>query len=97
MEALFRSGLVADALLALLALELAGLAWWWRRTGGGVAPGRALPFLLAGAAFALALKAALTGSWWGWTALALMGAGAAHAWDLRSRWLSSRSASSDRR
>ena len=83
---LFESGRVADLLLLVLALEAAGLWWWHRRTGEGVALRRALPFLLSGAAFALALRAALTDSHWGWTALALAGAGAAHAWDLRSRW-----------
>jgi hypothetical protein len=89
MEALFGSGLVADLLLALLALELAALWWWRRRTGGGIAPARAMPFLLAGAAFALALRAALTDAGWPWVALALAAAGAAHLWDLRARWQSS--------
>lgn len=97
MAELFSSGRVADLLLAVLLLELAGLWWWRARRGGGLAPERALPFLLAGAAFALALRTALTGSWWGWTALALSGAGAAHVWDLRSRWISSRPAGEDRR
>ena len=97
MTELFASGRVADLLLAILALEAAALWWWHRRTGGGVALGRALPFLLAGAGFALALRAALTGAWWGWTALALAGAGAAHAWDLRSRWIGSRHAGGDGR
>jgi hypothetical protein len=94
---LFTSGRVADLLLVVLALEAAGLWWWHRRTGGGVALGRAMPFLLAGAAFALALRAALTGAWWGWTALALAAAGAAHAWDLRSRWITSRPAGGNER
>lgn len=95
MERLFASGHVADLLLALLVLELAVLWWWRRRSGAGLAPGRALPFLAAGAAFALALRAALTGAWWGWTALALAAAGAAHVWDLRLRWVSSRFAAED--
>jgi hypothetical protein len=97
MERLFASGHVADLLVALLALELAVLWWWRRRSAAGLAPGRALPFLLAGVAFALALRTALTGAWWGWTALALAGAGAAHLWDLRSRWVSSGPAGDDGR
>ena len=97
MTELFASGRVAELLLAVLALEAAGLWWWHRRKGGGVALGRALPFLLAGAAFALALRAALTGAGWGWTGLALAAAGAAHAWDLRSRWISSDPAGRDGR
>lgn len=92
MAALFETGRIADLLLLVLALEAVGLWWWHRRTGGGVALHRALPFLLAGAAFALALRAALTQSWWGWTALAIAAAGAAHLWDLRSRWTRRRAA-----
>jgi hypothetical protein len=85
MQHLFESGRIADLLLGLLALELAGL-WWWHRRGSGIAPMRALPFLASGAAFALALRAALTGSEWFWVALPLAAAGAAHLWDLSSRW-----------
>lgn len=97
MRALFESGRVAELLLAILAVELVALWWWHRRTGTGIPPRRALPFLAAGAAFALALRAALTGAGWAWVALGLAAAGVAHAWDLRSRWLSSRPADADRR
>ena len=45
-----------------------------------------VPFLLAGAAFALSLRAALTGAGWPLVALPLMGAFGAHLWDIAARW-----------
>jgi hypothetical protein len=82
----FASGRVADLILLTLLLE--GLAiWWWNRRSGRGLPLRAvLPFLLAGAAFALSLRAALTGASWPLVALPLMGALCAHLWDLAARW-----------
>lgn len=86
MQALFDSGRAADLVLLALALEAAGL--WALRRFAGRGPGLAplLPFLLAGAAFALALRAALTGAGWAWVALPLLGAFAAHLWDLAGCW-----------
>lgn len=78
LDALFRSGHAAD--LALLALA-AEAAWLARR-------GRLralLPTLLSGAAFALALRAALTGAAWPLVALPLAAAGLLHAWDVARR------------
>ena len=83
MEAFFATGRVADLMLLLLAAE-AGWIGWRRRTGRP-APA-AGPFLLAGAALALALRFALTGAPWWWIAPLLAAAGAAHALDLARRW-----------
>jgi hypothetical protein len=85
MEAFFVSGRVADLILATLAAEAGLLAWLGAR---GIGPGlrAVLPFLLAGAAFALALRAALTGAGWPLVAAPLTAAFAAHLWDLAARW-----------
>ncbi|MBY0334979.1 MAG: hypothetical protein K2X11_00065 [Acetobacteraceae bacterium] len=82
MQAAFASGHVADAILLLLWAEFLLLAWYHDRTGKGPSPAVLLPFLAAGAAFALALRAALTGAHWGWIAGALLAAFFAHLWDL---------------
>ena len=86
MNALVENGLVANLVLALLALEAAALLLLWRLRGRGIAPGRLLPMLLAGAFLLLALRAALTGQGAGAIALFLALAGIAHAADLKSRW-----------
>lgn len=86
MQALFDSGRVADLVLLALALEAFGLWALARLWGRGPGLGALLPFLLAGAAFALALRAALTGAGWAWVALALLAAFAAHLWDIARRW-----------
>ena len=86
MEALFASGHVADLVLALTALEGAALVAYYRRTGRGVAPGDLVRNLLAGAFLVLALRCALVGAWWGWTAPCLALALLAHLADLRRRW-----------
>ena len=82
----FASGRVADLILLMLALEGAALGAWHHRTGRGIAFRAILPFLLAGAAFALSLRAALTGAGWPLVALPLMGAFGAHLWDIAARW-----------
>jgi len=86
MQALFDTGRAADLVLLALALEAAGLWALRRRFGWGPGLRPLLPFLLAGAAFALALRAALTGAGWPWVALPLLGAFAAHLWDVAGRW-----------
>lgn len=86
MQALFDSGRAADLVLLALAAE-AALLWALRRfaaSGPGLPP--LLPLLLAGAAFALALRAALTGAGWPSVGAALLAAFAAHAWDIARRW-----------
>ena len=86
MDGIFASGLVADLVLALVAVEAAALAWLWRRSGRGVPVGETLAFLGAGACLLLALRAALVGASWEWMAAPLAGAGAAHLADLALRW-----------
>lgn len=86
MAEFFASGRVADLILLMLVLEGVALGAYHRRTGRGIALRTILPFLLAGAAFALSLRAALTGAGWPLVALPLMGAFGAHLWDLAARW-----------
>ncbi|HZF74460.1 MAG TPA: hypothetical protein VE033_01315 [Acetobacteraceae bacterium] len=86
MEALFSTGRVADLILLTLALEAVLLGAWWRLSGTGVPPRALLPFLAAGACFALALRVALTDGWWGWVAVLLGGAFLAHLLDVGLRW-----------
>lgn len=86
MEEFFASGRVAELILLTLLLEGLAIWWWHRRTGRGLPLQAVLPFLLAGAAFALSLRAALTGAGWPLVALPLMGALGAHLWDLAARW-----------
>ena len=85
MEALVRSGHVADVILACLVLEAFALLAWRRFTGRGPRPGDVLAILLPGAFLVLALRFALTGAPWGLIPLALIGALAAHLHDLARR------------
>lgn len=85
METLVRSGHVADVILACLLIEAAALLAWNRATGRGLAPGAVAALLLPGAFLVLALRLALTGAAWTLIPVALVGALAAHLWDLRGR------------
>ncbi|MEI6162263.1 MAG: hypothetical protein WCP77_20715 [Roseococcus sp.] len=82
----FASGRVADLILLVLLLEGVALGLYHHRTGRGIALSAVLPFLLAGAAFALSLRAAMTGAGWAMVALPLTAALGAHLWDLAARW-----------
>lgn len=86
MQAMIESGRIVDAILLLVVVELAVLTAIRRLTGRGVSTTALLPNLLAGAALLLALRAALTGAAWPWTAAWLAVAGLAHAADLAVRW-----------
>lgn len=86
MAEFFASGRVAELILLMLALEGVALGAYHHWTGRGIALRTILPFLLAGAAFALSLRAALMGAGWPLVALPLMGAFGAHLWDLARRW-----------
>ena len=86
MAEFFASGRVADLILLVLLLEGVALGVHHGRTGRGIGLRAVLPFLLAGAAFAVSLRAALTGAGWPWVALPLLGALMAHLWDLAARW-----------
>lgn len=86
MEAFFASGRAIDLVLALLALETAGLLALRRWRGVGPRPGAVLAFAASGAALMLALRAALTGAAWPAIALWLCVAFIAHGLDLALRW-----------
>ena len=81
----FSGGHVADLVLLVLALETALLLAWHRRTGRGLRPRAVLGLALPGVALVLALRFALTGMGWEWVAMALVGAFAAHLFDLAVR------------
>ncbi|MGE0037481.1 MAG: hypothetical protein AB7S93_17840 [Xanthobacteraceae bacterium] len=86
MSDLFTSGRVADFILGVMALEALILLIYWRRTGRGIAPAAVLINLLSGACLVLALRSALVGAPWGWTAGCLAAALLAHLIDLSHRW-----------
>lgn len=80
MTQFFASGRVADVILAVLAIEAVLLL-----RGRRLPTADLLLLLGAGAAFAWALRGALTGAAWPWVALPLAVAGLLHGWDLRRR------------
>ena len=80
------SGRVVDAILVLIVVQFAGLAWLHRRRGIGPSPRDLWPTLAAGAALLLALRAALVGAHWSWIAAWLTLAFAAHLADIHRRW-----------
>lgn len=82
MQDFFASGRAADLLLLVLLVEAMVLFRWHRRSGRGLPPAALAGLVLPGIAFALALRAALTGAGWPLVALALVAAGATHAFDL---------------
>lgn len=81
MQALFTSGRIVDAVLALLLLEALLFLRW--RNGPTIRP---WPTLAAGAGLLMAWRLDLAGSSWTWVAAALSAAGAAHAWELWRLW-----------
>jgi hypothetical protein len=82
---LFGSGRIVDLIVALMLLEGIALVAYRRRTGRGIAPLDWVWNLLAGYFLLLALRAALVHSDWGWIALCLALALAAHMADLWRR------------
>lgn len=86
MTELLASGRIVDLILATMVLEGIVLIAYNRRTGRGVAPVDLLINLLAGMCLLLALRAALTGLSWRWTAAWLAAALLAHLADLWRRW-----------
>lgn len=86
MSALFASGALIDLVLVVALVEGIALSVFHRATGKGVAPQEFGANLVAGLLLMLAVRNVLVGTWWGWTALCLMGSGAAHGADLRRRW-----------
>jgi hypothetical protein len=77
---------VIDLILLLMACEAIVLAVVHARGGGGIAPLRLLPNLLAGAFLMLALRAALSGAGNSSVALWLLLGLGGHLADLATRW-----------
>lgn len=75
-----------DFVIAFTLCEGLLLAWWYRRTGGGVSPAKLVANLCAGLALMLAVRAALVDGAGPWMATWLMAAGVSHAVDLWQRW-----------
>jgi hypothetical protein len=86
MSALFATGHAVDLILLLVAVEAACALAWHRHTGRGLSPAAILSLLLPGVFLLLALRGALVNAGWGWIALALLAAFAAHLQDLARRW-----------
>jgi hypothetical protein len=82
---LFSTGLVADIMLAFMALEAIVLVLYKRRSGRGLTPYNVFWMLLPGACLVLALRAALVGASWPWLALAVSVSLIAHLGYLRER------------
>ena len=87
---LWQGALMVDLVIAFTLLEAVALLLYRRATGRGVGAAALLPNLAAGLCLLLGLSAALHAQTWPWIALALTGAGLAHAMDLRERWRASR-------
>jgi hypothetical protein len=85
MGALFSSGHIVDFILGVIVLEAVLLIGRYRATGLGLAPGEIIAGLIPGALLLLAVRTAITGTWWGWTAAVLAAAGVAHAADIALR------------
>jgi hypothetical protein len=86
MATLFANGHIVDLILLLVAVEAVGAFIWHRRTGRGLSPGETLLLLLPGVCLLAALRGALVGAWFGWIAVWLLAAFAAHLCDLARRW-----------
>jgi hypothetical protein len=86
MEDFFRSGLLADIILAVMIAEALLLLVYRKVTSRGPAAADLFAMLLAGACLVLALRAVLTGSSWQVVALCLLAALIAHLMDLYRRW-----------
>jgi hypothetical protein len=86
MMALFSSGRVIDIILAIMAIEAVVLLTYRIVTSRGISPAGLVTNLIAGALLLLALRSALIGSPWIWTAAWLAGALLAHIADLAQRW-----------
>lgn len=90
MAELFVNGRIADCILVLMLLEVVALTLLRRRSGRGIRPVELIVSTGAGAALLLALRAALVGSAWPRIAIWLVAALAAHLYDLRLRWRTTR-------
>jgi len=84
------SGRAIDLILAVVAIEAVVLVALQRKAGRGLPPVDLLGQLLAGAMLLLALRCALTGADYRWTALFLAASFPAHVLDMVQRWRSRR-------
>ena len=71
MAELFSTGLIADIMLAFMALEAIVLVLYQRKANRGLTPRAVFWMLLPGACLVLAFRAALVGASWQWVALAV--------------------------
>lgn len=85
-EPLFRSGRVADIVLAVMVIETLVLVAIRVLKGRGFAVRYVISNMMAGLFLVLALKAALVDAAWPWIAASLSAAFAAHVADLSLRW-----------
>lgn len=85
MAELFSTGLIADIMLAFMALEAIVLVLYRRKTNRGLTPRAVFWMLLPGACLVLAFRAALVGAAWQWVALAVSVSLIAHLGYLRQR------------
>jgi hypothetical protein len=85
MAELFSTGLIADIMLAFMALEAIVLVLYQRKTNRGFTPRSVFWMLLPGACLVLALRAALVSASWQWVALAVCVSLIAHLGYLRER------------
>ena len=85
MAELFSTGLIADIMLAFMALEAIVLVLYRRKTNRGLTPRAVFWMLLPGACLVLAFRAALVGASWQWVALAVSVSLLAHLGYLRQR------------
>ncbi len=88
LSGLFRSGRIVDLIVGMMAFETIALLAVRRATGRGVQPLDLFGQLLAGAFLLAALRCALRGSDYHWTALFLTASLPAHLFDLcrRGKW-----------
>jgi hypothetical protein len=86
MNALFAHGWIIGWILAGMVFETAGLAAFHAWSGRGVAPKNFLANLASGMCLLLAMRLALGGAWWGFTAASMLGALVFHVTDLARNW-----------
>jgi hypothetical protein len=80
------SGVVLDAILAAMLLEGLLLVALYQGWGRGIAPGVLLPNLASGMGLLLAMRLGVSGAWWPWISVSLLGALLAHVLELRRHW-----------
>ena len=85
MSAFFTSGRAIDLILAIVGIEVLVLLARHRWSGRGIPPLDLIGQLLAGALLLLAVRCALTGADYRWTAALLIASLPAHLFDLARR------------